>query len=96
MRRAAKVDDNQSGIVKALRQIPGMTVEVGHDDILVGYKGRTYWFEIKRPEAVSKITGGIKPSEITVSELNRLCNWTGHYQVVWNIDQILNEIEGET
>lgn len=93
MRRAAKVDENQSAIVKALRQIPGVTVETGHDDILVGYRGKNYWFELKRPEAVSKRVGEVLASQITESERRRWEEWTGHYRIVWNIDQILAELQ---
>lgn len=92
MRRAAKVDENQSAIVKALRSIPGVTVEVGHDDILVGFKGRTFWFEVKRPECVSKRVKEILASQITDSEKKRLEEWSGHYRIVWELDQILADI----
>jgi len=92
MRRAAKVDENQSAIVAALRQLPGVTVEVGHDDILVGYRGRTYWFEIKRPDAVSRKTGEVKPSQLTESERKRLATWCGHYAVVWDSSQIIEAL----
>lgn len=92
MRRAAKIDSNQREIVKALRQIPGVTVEPGHDDILVGFRGVTHWFEIKRPEAVSKRTGGVRGTEITDSEKARIETWKGHYAVVWSVDQILEAI----
>jgi hypothetical protein len=97
MRRAANVDNNQGDIVKALRKLPGCTVEVGHDDILVGYTDkndipRTYWYEIKNPELVSKVTGRIMESKITKSEKKRLRDFTGHYRIVWRLDQILDEI----
>ena len=89
---ASKVDKNQPEIVKALRAIPGVEVELNHDDILVGYQGKTYWFELKEPEKVSKQTGEIlksakKPKQIELEE-----TWSGHYKIVWNIDQILKEI----
>ena len=45
-RKAAKVDANQADIVKELRAL-GYSVELNHDDILVGHRGKTYWFEIK-------------------------------------------------
>ena len=61
-RQAAKIDANQPDIVKDLRKIKGVTVELNHDDILVGYKGITYWYEIKTPESVSKQTGLILES----------------------------------
>ncbi len=52
MRRAAKVDANQSEIVDALRRA-GASVELLHQvgagcpDILVGFRGFNYLFEIK-------------------------------------------------
>jgi len=92
MRRAAKVDDNQKSIVDALRKIPGVTVEVGHDDILVGYRGATHWYEIKRPDCVSKRTGMIRESEITPSERDRYKKWRGHYLIVWELGHILEDI----
>ena len=91
-RRAAKVDKNQASIVDALRKIPGVSAEVGHDDILVGVAGKTLWFELKTPDAVSPVTGEVRPSELKQSQKDLLKNWTGHYQVVWNIDQILETI----
>ena len=91
-RRSAKIDQNQTEIVKALRDIPGVTVQVSMDDILVGHKGRSYWFEIKEPNMVSKKTGKINHSAIKESQHNLIKHWTGHYEIVWNIDQILAAI----
>ena len=51
-RLAAKIDANQLQIVKDLRKVRGVTVETQKDDLLVGYKGRTYWFELKNPNVV--------------------------------------------
>lgn len=45
-RRKDKVDSNQAEIVEELRKA-GFSVEVGHDDILVGKWGLTAWIEIK-------------------------------------------------
>jgi len=91
-RRAAKIDANQPDIVKALRTIPGVSVEVNHDDILCGYKGQTFWFEIKEPETVSNVTGEVQPSKIKQSQYDLLENWEGHYRIVWKIDQILEDM----
>ena len=91
-RRAAKIDANQPEIVKALRKIPHVTVQVGMDDILVGYRDKTYWFEIKEPETVSTVTGQVQPSKIKDSQHKLIAEWKGHYQIVWNIDQILEAI----
>lgn len=38
-RRAARIDKNQPEIVKILRSVPGVSVELGKDDI----RGVTYW-----------------------------------------------------
>lgn len=52
MRRAARVDRNQSEIVKALRE-RGATVQPLHGvhdgvpDLLVGWRGRNYLIEVK-------------------------------------------------
>lgn len=69
-----------------------MTVEPGHDDILVGYRGKTFWFEIKEPSTVSKKTGQVRPSEIKPSQKKLKEEWRGHYQIVWNVDQIIRAI----
>jgi hypothetical protein len=90
--RGDRIDNNQNEIVKQLRQIPGISVEVGHDDILVGYRGKTYWYEIKDPDTVSPKTKEVRPSAITESEKKRRDTFKGHYEIVWNIDQIISEI----
>lgn len=92
-RRAAKVDSTQNAIVKALRQIPGVMVEVGHDDILVGFRGKTYWFELKEPETVSKKTGHILDSAKKPKQVELEQNWTGHYEIVHSIEAILLTLE---
>ena len=88
----ARIDNNQNEIVKALRQIPNLSVQVGHDDILIGHKGKTYWFEIKSPQAISKRSKKPLSSAIKPSQLKLLSEWQGHYKIVHNLDQILREI----
>jgi len=90
-RRAAKIDGNQSEIVDALRNIPHVSVQTGVDDILVGYRKQTYWFEIKHPDMASK-KGVVRPSAIKESQKSLLRSWTGHYSIVTTLDQILAEI----
>lgn len=81
-RRVKRTDANQPEIVKSLRQISGVTVHLDVDDILVGYKGKTYWFEIKEsPKA------NVQPSQIELQ-----ANWKGHYKIVWSLDMILEDI----
>lgn len=91
-RRAAKVDANQPEIVAILRDVPGVTVQTGMDDILVGHQGRTYWFEIKEPRTLSKTTGEILEAEIKPSQKLLRATWAGHYRIVTNVDEILQEI----
>lgn len=91
-RFAKRTDANQAEIVAQLRSIPGVTVAVNHDDILCGRNGVTFWFEVKRPETVSKKEGVVCPSQLKKSQKELMKNWTGHYSVVWSIEQILQEI----
>jgi len=90
-RRAKKTDNSQLEIVKQLRSTPGVTVEVNHDDILCGFRGRTFWFEIKSP-AVFKKDGTPQKNAIKPSQVKLLETWTGHYKVVSTIEEILAEI----
>jgi hypothetical protein len=90
-RTAAKIDKCQPKIVEDLRKIPGVTVETSKDDILVGYQKKTYWFELKDPEYVGK-NGEVWPSKITPDEQRLADTWTGHYEIVWSLEQILKEI----
>ena len=65
MRRAAKVDENQSVIVKALRRI-GCTVLITSQlknafDLLVGYDGKLFIMEVKdgeKPPSQRKLSEG--------------------------------------
>jgi len=91
-RRAARVDSNQSDIVKDLRKIPGVTVEPGHDDILVGFRGKTYWVEIKDPAKTLKKNGELKDGALKNSQEKLKAEWTGNYIIAWSLDQILEEI----
>ena len=91
-RRAAKIDKNQPEIVEALREIAGVTVQLGMDDILVGYKSVNYWYEIKEPDTVSNVTKQVQPSKIKPSQHKLLAEWSGQYRIVWSIDQILDDL----
>lgn len=83
MRRAARVDDNQAEIVKELRA-RGFSVQTGHDDILVGYWGMTFWYEIKN------INGKNRKQE---SQEKLESTWRGHYLVVYSLQGILEDID---
>jgi hypothetical protein len=88
-----KIDSNQAGIVKDLLTIPGVSVAQNHDDVLIGFRGRTFWIEIKNPdEAVMKRTGEFNPRCLQPAQKELIDNWKGHYRVCWTLDQILAEI----
>ena len=61
----------------------GYSVEAGHDDILVGRNGKTYWFEIKVNEK----------SVIKESQKKLAANWKGHYAIVWTTEMIIKEMQ---
>ena len=80
-RRAAKIDANQNEIVDELRAL-GYSVVPGHDDILVGHNGKTYWFEIKTgPKAAVK-----------ESQKKLLAEYKGHYAIAWSTEMIIREL----
>ena len=93
-RRADRIDENQTDIVKQLRKVPGVTVEPGHEDILVGYKGITYWYEIKRPDQLKK-DGTFKAGTIKPSQEKLQADWKGHYKVVTGAAEIFLDILAE-
>jgi len=92
LRRAKKVDANQPAIVAALLDIPGVSVELDHDDILVGYRGANYWFEIKDPDECANKDGVVFESSIRPKQKLLRATWRGQYSIVTTLKQILTEI----
>lgn len=86
-----KVDANQNAIVSLLRLINGVSVEPDHDDILVGYNGVTYWFELKNPNVANK-SGKVFESAKKKSQKKILARFCGHYKIVTTLIEILQEI----
>lgn len=94
MRRAARVDANQTEIVQALRDM-GASVAItsmvgsGFPDIVVGFRGRNYLIEIK--------DGSKPPSKrkLTEDEQRFFDAWRGTIFVVNNVNEAL-EIIGVT
>ncbi len=93
--RARKVDDNQSALVASLRKLPGVTVSTDHDDILVGYGKRNFWFEVKNPIRCLNKHGALLSSALRPKQVELLATWRGHYAVVWNVEQIREAIQYE-
>lgn len=85
-----RVDDNQTKIVKELRA-EGMTVQHLHGvhggcpDIVVGYKGKNYMFEIKRDKA-AKLT----PDQVIWHH-----NWQGQVNIIITSEEAINAIKQE-
>ena len=85
-RWAAKVDNNQAEIVEALRAIGASVlvlsrVGMGCADLAVGYRGVTYFLEIKTDK------GKLTPAEQEFME-----QWNGHYCIVRTVDEALKAI----
>lgn len=93
MRRAAKIDANQNQIVTNLRQL-GCSVAVtsmvgkGFPDLVVGYRGKNYLFEIK--------DGSRFPSQrkLTADEQAFFDSWKGSVQKVESFDDCLEVLKG--
>lgn len=88
MRRAAKVDANQSTIVAGLRSIgasvqPLHSVGQGCPDLVIGYRGVTYLAEVK---------DGSKPkceTKLTPDQVKWHSEWMGQLGVVYSLDDAL-------
>jgi hypothetical protein len=90
--RAAKVDDNQTEIVSALRQIgasvqPIHMVGKGVPDLLVGFRGQTLLLEVK--------DGSKPPSKrrLTPDEQEWHQAWRGHVAIVESVEDAIGELE---
>jgi hypothetical protein len=90
MRRAAKVDDNQSHIVTGLRKMGASVLVVSQlkncFDILVGWNGINYAFEIKdgnKPPSQRKLTSG---------EQNFFDSWNGQVSVVESLEDAIKKL----
>lgn len=90
-RRNARVDGNHREIINALESIPGISVKSVATikkfvDIIVGYKGRNFLFELKdpkKPPSARKLTPGEKEFQE---------KWTGQSQVALSVEEILQVI----
>ena len=92
MRYAKKIDANQHEIVKALRA-RHISVAPEHDDILVGYRGKTWWFELKDEKKLFLKDGvTFRAGSVTEGQSRLRSVWRGHYAIVWKVEQILETI----
>lgn len=60
----------------------GFSVEVGHDDILVGKWGLTAWFEIKT-----------KTGKLKASQEKLLQEFQGHYAIARSTEEVVQHME---
>lgn len=78
-------DKNESGIVKALRDIPGLSVVVlsakDVPDLLIGYQGNNFLVEVKNKQGLNRLQEG--QSEF-------LENWKGQVAVAHSLEDILD------
>ena len=91
MRRAAKVDRNQSEIVRALRQAgasvhPCHGAGQGFPDLAVGFRGQNYLIEVK--------DGALAPSDrkLTPAQQEWHAAWRGDAVVVTSVSEALAAI----
>jgi hypothetical protein len=87
-----KTDHNHAKIISQCRTIPALsifsthTLGKGFPDIVIGYNGCNYLFEIKdgnKPKSQTKLT----PHEETFHS-----TWKGQVHIIYNIEDILNII----
>lgn len=82
--KAAKVDRNQSAIVDYLRK-RGASVQIlstlgkGVPDLLVGWQGDNYLFEVKVPKAKAQAAG-----KLTDDQIKWHAQWRGQVVIVRN------------
>ncbi len=81
-RRPAKIDANQPAIVEKLRKLGvGVLVLNGVVDLIVGWQGRNFLFEIKNPDSSHPKT---QPAQRKLR-----ASWPGQYAVVKTVDEAL-------
>jgi len=85
-----RTDNNQAEIVRQLNQIPGVQCDViGKPvDLVIGYRGRNFFVEIKRPDKINQ------PSAYTKAQREWIKNWPGQVRVASSFDEIWTLISG--
>lgn len=88
MRRAAKVDANQSAVVKALKAI-GCSVHYIKEpvDLAVGFRKRSVLMEVKNPDEDWKLTP---------QQEKFFAEWNGEAYIVEDEGQAIRAILGKT
>lgn len=91
MRRAAKIDAAQPGIVQALRAAGAWVLPLNAEiDLLVGFRGRWHLLEVKSGEKQSRRKGGTAERQ---EGYRRQAECVGcEIPVVWTADMALQAI----
>lgn len=88
--RAARVDDNQGEIVRALEKIGAVVVSLaslgdGCPDLLVGFRGKNFLLEIKNPKG--------RGARLTPDQEVFHSTWVGQVAIVYTVAGALGAIE---
>ncbi|NIA29474.1 MAG: hypothetical protein GWP06_06125 [Actinobacteria bacterium] len=89
-RYATNKDKNEPQLVIDLRGL-GVSVEQNHDDLLCGFQGLTFWYELKSENAI-KADGTINEKAIKKSQKKIRSTWRGHYKIASSLEQIIDDM----
>lgn len=82
---AARRDKNETDIVKALRDVPGLSVvplsAKDVPDLLIGYQDKNFLIELKNKKGLNKLQEG---------QAEFLENWKGQVAVAHSLEDILD------
>jgi len=94
--RPRRTDENQARIMRALGQIPGLSVFDSHafgrgfPDLIIGFRGRNYFFELKNP--IQPRSG----QRLTEVEKRFHSTWRGRLIIVTTLEEILEAMDIKT
>lgn len=86
-----KPDKAMGPIIKDLKKLPDVSYVIlsgvgrGSGDLLVGYRKKNYYYEVKNDE-----DGKLNENETVFHK-----NWKGDIKIVWTTEQILKDIKYE-
>lgn len=80
-RYAKRRDANEADIIKTLRQLGCTVIQSDVVDLIVGYRGHSFIFEVKTEK------GKLEPSQEKL-----LAEWRGQYDIIRNTTDALNII----
>lgn len=85
MRLAARTDNNQHEVVEALKKVGAKCYYIKEPvDLLVGYRGRNFLLEVKRPGKTC-----------TEAQKAFIATWPGDVQVVYSVEEAVSAVVGK-